>query len=47
VFPYKATDAGVVRMCFVGAVGLFALCQQAFDWCIVKEGNGDIGNLIL
>jgi hypothetical protein len=47
MFPYEATDAGVVRMCFVRAVGLFISHWQAFDQCIIEKGDCNVGYLVL
>jgi hypothetical protein len=47
MFPYEATDAGVVRMCFVRAVGLFISCRRAFDRRIVEKGDCNVGYPIL
>jgi hypothetical protein len=47
MFPYKVTNAGVVRMCLIRGVGLFMSHQQAFDRHIVEKGDGNVGYLVL
>ena len=47
MFPYKASDAWVLRKGLECTIFKLISCQRAFDRYVVDKGNGEMGNFVL